>query len=71
MEYIITYKVILDSETLDNKQIIVKNKSSELIAKVSLEEYLRRKYGDSFKQLVIYHCSENDIMSMFNSIFGV
>lgn len=41
MNYRINYNVVLYSETLYDKEIIVKNKSNELIAKCSLEDYLK------------------------------
>lgn len=67
--FVIDYYVVLNSGTLYNKQIKVKNKDNELMAKCSLEDYLKRKYGNTFKQLVITKCEE-DIISMFNSFFG-
>lgn len=71
MNYRISYNVVLYSKTLYDKEIIVKNKSNELIAKCSLEDYLKRKYEDSFRQLIITRCvpdyfSSNDI---FNNLF--
>lgn len=68
MTFIIDYYVVLNTETLYNKQIKVKNKDSELVAKCSLEDFLKRKHGSKFKQLIITKClKENDI---FNNIFG-
>lgn len=43
MNYRINYNVVLYSETLYDKEIIVKNKSNELIAKCSLEDYLKKE----------------------------
>lgn len=65
----IDYYIVLSTGTLYNKQIKVKNKDNELIAKCSLEDYLKRKYGNAFKQLVITKCEE-DIISIFNNFFG-
>lgn len=56
MVFLIDYNVVLKSGTIYNKQIKVKNKDSELIAKYSLENYLRRKYGDDFIKLIITNC---------------
>lgn len=56
MVFLIDYNVILKSGTIYNKQIKVKNKDSEIIAKCSLENYLRRKYGDDFIKLIITNC---------------
>ena len=69
MIFIIDYNVQLTSGTLFNKQIRVKNKENELIAKCSLEDYLRKKYGDSFVSLTITRCNE-DMVSKFEEMFG-
>lgn len=69
MTFIIDYYVVLNTETVYNKQIKVKNKDNEFIAKCSLEDYLKRKYGTNFKQLVITNCRK-DILESFNQIFG-
>ena len=69
MIFIIDYNIQLTSGILFNKQIRVKNKENELIAKCSLEDYLRRKYGDSFVSLTITRCNE-DIVSKFEEMFG-
>ena len=72
MNFLITYNVVLDNEILYDKQIKVKNKSSELIAKCSLEDYLKKKHGDLFRQLIITNCSQDteitvdDIFRIFN-----
>ena len=73
MNYRIKYNVILFSEVKYDKEIIVKNKDNELIAKVSLEDYLKRKYGDEFRQLIITSCSPDyaNVFSMFNSMWGL
>lgn len=72
MNYRIKYNLVLSSEILYDKEIKVKNKDNELIAKVSLEDYLKRKYGNSFRQLVIISClSDNPFEDLlFNTIFG-
>lgn len=69
MVFIIDYNVQLTSGTLFNKQIKVKNKENELMAKCSLEDYLKRKYGNSFISLTITKCNE-DIVNKFEKIFG-
>lgn len=59
------------NEILYDKEIKVKNKDNELMAKCSLEDYLRRKHGDAFRQLIITKCVPeyfND--RLFNGIFG-
>ena len=70
MTYLISYNVILSNNTLEDKQIKVKNKDNELMAKCALEDYLRKKYKDDFRQLVISKC-ESDIMSSFADLFGI
>lgn len=72
MTFTINYNIVLKSETITNKQIRVKNKENELIAKCSLEDYLRRKYGNDFIKLIITKCiqsSFDDILDIFNGIF--
>lgn len=71
MNYRINYNVVLYSETLYDKEIIVKNKSNELVAKCSLEDYLKRKHGDSFRQLIITRCVPDYFggANIFNDLF--
>lgn len=68
MNYRINYNVVLYSETLYDKEIIVKNKSNELIAKYSLEDYLKRKHGE---QLIITRCVPDYFggANIFNDLF--
>jgi len=68
MNYRIKYNLVLKDQTLYDKEILVNNQINELFAKVNLENYLRRKYGDSFSCLYIVSISENDFMNIFNSI---
>ena len=51
--------------------IVIKNKENELIAKCSLEDYLRRKYGNDFIELIITKCtqSSSDMLDFLNGIF--
>lgn len=70
MNYRIKYQVYLTTGNLLDKEIIVKNKDNELFAKVSLEEYLRRKHGDSFIKLIINDCREDYFSSAFMDRFG-
>lgn len=72
MTFTINYNIVLKSGTITNKQIRVKNKENELIAKCSLEDYLRKKYGNDFIKLIITKCiqsSFDDILDIFNGIF--
>lgn len=67
MDFIIDYYVSLEDLTLYDKQIKVKNKDNELMAKCSLEDYLRRKHGNKFRKLVITKCKEDiDLFNLFN-----
>jgi len=68
MKYRIKYNLILKDQTLYDKEILVNNQINELFAKVNLENYLHKKYGDSFSCLHIISISENDFMDIFNSI---
>lgn len=70
MNYRIKYQVYLTTGNLLDKEIIVKNKPNELIAKVSLEDYLKRKHGDSFIRLFINDCREDYLSSTFMDWFG-
>lgn len=70
MNYRIKYEVTLSSGILSGKEIIVKNKDNELIAKVSLEDYLKRKHGDNFIRLIINDCREDYLSSAFMDWFG-
>lgn len=71
MNYRIKYNVVLYNETLYDKEIIVKNKSNELTAKCSLEDYLKRKHGDSFRQLIITRCTPDNFggFNIFDNLF--
>lgn len=44
---------------------------NELIAKCSLEDYLKRKHGDSFRQLIITRCVPDYFggANIFNDLF--
>lgn len=70
MTYLISYNVVLTNNTLEDKQIKVKNKDNELMAKCALENYLKKKYKDTFRQLVISKC-ESDTISYFSELFGI
>lgn len=67
MIFTIDYNITLKSGTLLGKQIKVKNKENELIAKCSLEDYLRRKYGNDFIELVVTNC-KNTTFGEFGSM---
>ena len=43
---------------LADKEIIVSNRDNDLMAKVSLEDYLRRKHGAGFVSLTVLSCRE-------------
>ena len=72
MEFTIDYNITLKSGTIFGKQIKVKNKENELIAKCSLEDYLHKKYGDNFLELVITNCRNTTLggFDAFSNLFG-
>lgn len=65
--YIIEYTVKSKNDViLKTGKIKVKNKLSELDAKIKLEQYLQKKYSD-FNQLIIHNCN---IFNPLSEIFG-
>jgi hypothetical protein len=71
MNFIIDYTILrADKTVLKVGQIIVKNKLSEIQAKVMLEEYLRKKHPE-FGFLIVNACLEHtEMRDMLNDIFG-
>ena len=85
MNYIIKYQVLDCFDSIVNEgKIRVKNKNNEFVAKCGLEEYLKKKYVN-FNKLIIISCEKdfaenilsafddtqnNDILNTFNEIFG-
>jgi hypothetical protein len=68
--FIITYKIF------DNKNNIIKsgsmkckNKYTDLEAKISLEAFLKKKYNNFYK-LVVVSCKEDYMFSNINDIFS-
>lgn len=59
-DYRIKYSVTLNSPSgikeLIGKEIIVRNRENELWAKLGLEGYLRKKYGEDFMSCSIFSC---------------
>lgn len=68
MNYRIKYQVYLTTGSLLDKEIVVKNKNNEFFAKVSLEDYLKRRHGKDFIKLIITECIE-DYSSAFTDWF--
>jgi hypothetical protein len=67
---------IIAYEVFDNKNNIIKsgsmkckNKYTDLEAKISLETFLKKKYNNFYK-LVILSCKEDSIFSIFDDIFS-
>lgn len=58
--YRIKYSVTLNSPSgrkeLTGKEIIVRNRENELWAKLALEGYLRKKYGEAFVSCIVSSC---------------
>lgn len=73
MTFNIKYAIVVNGprgiEYIDNKEIYVKNQFNELGAKISLEKYLQRKYGNQFVRLEIKSCEE-DVVSKFYNMFS-
>lgn len=73
MTFNIEYAMVISThrgvEYIDNKEIKVKNQLNELGAKVGLEDFLKRKYGDNFIRLEIKKCKQ-DIVDRFSELFG-
>lgn len=72
--FLISYSVFITEDNgnvneISNKEMRVKNQLNELGAKIALEDYLKRKYGDTFHHLVITKC-KTDFMSQFGDMFG-
>jgi hypothetical protein len=66
-DYLIEYTVkSKEGVVLKSGKMKVKNKMSELQAKVNLEDFLKKKYP-KFGQLIIHKCS---VDSPFDNIFG-
>ena len=57
-------------EYIGNKEIKVKNQLNELGAKIALNDYLKRKYGENFILLEIESCKQ-DAFEKFSSMFGL
>lgn len=73
MTFNVKYAIVVNGprgiEYIDNKEIYVKNQFNELGAKISLEKYLQRKYGNQFVRLEIKSCEE-DVVSKFYNMFS-
>jgi len=66
-KYQINYQIVYINERVsEEKQINIANCYNDLHAKVRLEAYLKRKYPD-FKKLIVVCCIEDYV----DSIFGV
>ena len=70
--FIIKYDVHCKLENFFDKETKVKNCESELHAKVKLNEYARKKYGNEFTHIIIHICKEekDDLFSLFGNIFN-
>lgn len=72
--FLISYSVFITQDDgkiseISNKEMRVKNQLNELGAKIALEDFLKRKYGESFHHLVINSC-KNDFLNAFKGLFG-
>jgi hypothetical protein len=75
MTFNIKYAIVVNGprgiEYIDNKEIYVKNQFNELGAKISLEKYLQRKYGNQFVRLEIKSCEEDVVSKFYNMFYGL
>lgn len=71
MDYLIKYTCYSQVNTvLSSGTIRAKRKENEFMAKVGLENFMRRKHPD-FGHLVIHSCREDyGLPDFFNDIFG-
>lgn len=72
--FLISYSVFVTEDNgnineISNKEMRVKNQLNELGAKIALEGYLRKKYGNSFHHLVVTNC-KIDFLGAFKDMFG-
>lgn len=69
--YLIEYKVCKkDGTVIKSGKMRVKNKTSDIEAKVMLERYFKKHIPD-FGSLVVVNCfKDNNLISMFNDIFN-
>lgn len=74
MDYRIEYAMVINGprgvEYIDNKIIDVKNKFNELAAKVALEDYLKRKYGNGFIRLEVKSCRKKPLFDFLKGFGG-
>lgn len=73
--YVIKYSVFNKSNVeIHTGTIKCKNRMSEFHAKVSLEQYLQKKYSD-FNRMIIHSCKEekfsfDDLFKQYKDMFG-
>lgn len=71
--YRIKYSVTLNSlsgkKELTGKEIIVRNRENDLWAKLSLEDYLRKKHGEAFVSYSVLSC-EPEFDNPFENLFS-
>lgn len=71
--YRIKYKLVLNTEqgqrAYPNKEMIVRRKENDLWAKLALEDYLKKKYGERFVSMTVVSC-EPEFDILFESLFS-
>lgn len=66
--FCIKYKVLLEyGNSLENKEIKIKNCMGGVHAQIKLEEYLKKKYKN-FAKLIVKECKE-DLIFQYNDMF--
>lgn len=73
--FLITYNLSIKNEdgtveSLNGKIMRVKNKPNEFFALVSLEDYLKKKYGNRFVAMSVVKCDKDYGLSDFYNLFG-
>lgn len=69
--YVITYHIKDEKGVVLKGGVIkVKNKKNLLSAKISLETYLKNKHPKMSSLFITNHYEENDVSSIFNTLFG-
>lgn len=74
--FIITYNLSIKKEdgtveSLNGKVIRVKNKQNEFFALVSLEDYLKKKYGNGFVAMSVVKCDKDcGLSDFYDLLFG-
>jgi len=64
---IMDFRITYEYGTRTDKEIVVHNCMGEMHAKIKLNDYCKKKYGDG--ELRVITCTNDDIFSAFGDIF--